>query len=791
MDRRRSTGPLHPTHNALADTPSISAHSLEVEPLAGVSDEQLDLVFAYFGEDVNPTRATVTGCVHRRFTPSGKQGLDRVVDEGVADTDHLDRRAIGRLDLAGHLVESAPDAAPRPVDAIGIEPIAKLSLLLPSQRRHLLRICHSLVEAVLDQRERLQHRIVEVCCNVGSFVSANAGLPFGIEVGDQPPPPRRRHNEQADHYHSGNNRRRNFRPDVRRLHESEDADRGDDGTSDLREVQARLGPPKGDEYTGPDDSERPDHALRKTTKPLNEERDPSCDQCQPREPVAKRSALRRWLSDRIVALVGSKGDGPEQDEIEQRAPTTEGEQPNEGQTNPHRINADLGRNTGRDAAEQSLVASRFGYLPIRHGRPVSHDGGSMPSGSNPEATLSTTRWTWLTVPMGELHDPEEGGGMNATTDHEPAPPDPTPPDDPRPQQPAPPVRWLRRDAESPLAGVATGIANYFGINPIIVQVTFVVTTAFSGFGVLAYIACWLLIPRLSDPETRPVTITSNTARAVVGVLFAIGAASSTLTLGPNTFEVTLLPLVLVAGGFYLLNQRDGVATPTDPTHLSPASSPASAAHWADVQATPPPPVPAEPPGPPVTSVTLAVAAVVIGLLITINQFGAAIPAAAVIGAALAVVGGGLVYGAFHGRPRGLVPVAILLLMSMGLAPAVDAFADGGTGNREYAPVNQADVQDVYDLGAGPLELDLRRVDFTEDQTINVNVGAGYAEIWLPSDVNVVVEAESSAGYIEIFGQENAGLFSSGSATRAATVANQPTVTLDVEVSFGYVEVRRG
>ena len=356
-------------------------------------------------------------------------------------------------------------------------------------------------------------------------------------------------------------------------------------------------------------------------------------------------------------------------------------------------------------------------------------------------------------------------------------------------QPPPPARWLRRDNNSPIGGVATGIANYFGITPILVQIAFVVSVAFSGFGALAYIACWALIPKPSDPETRPVTITSDTGRAIFGILFAVGAASTTLTLGPNTFEITLLPLVLIAAGFYLLNQRDPSVEPrTAPSTVNAGAAPA---HWADVNTAPAPPAPVEPPGPPVTSVTLAVAAVVIGLLVTINQLGASIPAVAVFGAALATLGGGLIYGAFFGRPRGLVPLALLLTMGLTVSPAVDAFSEGGTGSREYSPIAQADVQNTYDLGAGPLELDLRQVDFTEDQSIAVNVGAGYAEIWLPNNVNVTVDAEASAGYVEVFGREYAGVFSSGSDSRTAEEAGRPTVTLVVDVTFGYAEIRRG
>lgn len=366
--------------------------------------------------------------------------------------------------------------------------------------------------------------------------------------------------------------------------------------------------------------------------------------------------------------------------------------------------------------------------------------------------------------------------------------------------PAPPVRRLRRAPDSPLGGVATGIAQYLDVSPLLVQVAFVASTAIGGFGVLAYIACWFLIPTPSDPETRPVTITSDTTRAVFGVLFAIGAASTSLTFGPGTFEITVIPLLLIAAGFYLLNQREG--SNSEPASGAAAAPAAPVSHWANVDptVTTASPIEPEPPRPPVTSVTLAAAAVAVGLLLTIDQFGPDIPAAAVFGTALTVVGAGLVYGAFRGRARGLVPIGLLLAAGLAISPAVDALTEGGTGTRDFTPVDEADVRSSYDLGAGPLELDLRRVAFTEDHTIDVNVGAGYAEVWLPADVNVAVDSEVAAGYADLFGREVAGLFADGSATRSARAVDpavpadaedRPTITLVVDVTFGYVEVHHG
>lgn len=46
-----------------------------------------------------------------------------------------------------------------------------------------------------------------------------------------------------------------------------------------------------------------------------------------------------------------------------------------------------------------------------------------------------------------------------------------------------------------LAGVSTGLARYFDIDPVVVRVGFVALTVVSGAGFLAYLACWVLMPQ--------------------------------------------------------------------------------------------------------------------------------------------------------------------------------------------------------------------------------------------------------------------------------------------------------
>jgi phage shock protein PspC (stress-responsive transcriptional regulator) len=52
---------------------------------------------------------------------------------------------------------------------------------------------------------------------------------------------------------------------------------------------------------------------------------------------------------------------------------------------------------------------------------------------------------------------------------------------------------LRRNPDGPVGGVATGIADYLGIDPVITRIAFLLA-ALSGFGLAAYLVCWIVMP---------------------------------------------------------------------------------------------------------------------------------------------------------------------------------------------------------------------------------------------------------------------------------------------------------
>ncbi|MBC8159917.1 MAG: PspC domain-containing protein [Roseiflexaceae bacterium] len=49
-----------------------------------------------------------------------------------------------------------------------------------------------------------------------------------------------------------------------------------------------------------------------------------------------------------------------------------------------------------------------------------------------------------------------------------------------------------------IAGVAGGLANYFGVDPVIIRVALIVLTALNGFGLLIYLGLWLLVPNVDS-----------------------------------------------------------------------------------------------------------------------------------------------------------------------------------------------------------------------------------------------------------------------------------------------------
>lgn len=51
------------------------------------------------------------------------------------------------------------------------------------------------------------------------------------------------------------------------------------------------------------------------------------------------------------------------------------------------------------------------------------------------------------------------------------------------------------DTDKKIAGVCGGLAQYFDIDPTVVRIIWVAAFFLYGFGPIAYLVCWLVIPR--------------------------------------------------------------------------------------------------------------------------------------------------------------------------------------------------------------------------------------------------------------------------------------------------------
>lgn len=64
-------------------------------------------------------------------------------------------------------------------------------------------------------------------------------------------------------------------------------------------------------------------------------------------------------------------------------------------------------------------------------------------------------------------------------------------------------RLTRSDTEVTIAGVCGGLGEYFGVDPIIVRLIFVLVTLTWGIGLPVYVALWILMPKKKTGEAAP------------------------------------------------------------------------------------------------------------------------------------------------------------------------------------------------------------------------------------------------------------------------------------------------
>jgi phage shock protein PspC (stress-responsive transcriptional regulator)/predicted membrane protein len=331
------------------------------------------------------------------------------------------------------------------------------------------------------------------------------------------------------------------------------------------------------------------------------------------------------------------------------------------------------------------------------------------------------------------------------------------------EQPSPPsspgVRRLTRSSSDKLiGGVAGGLGRYFGVDPILFRIAFVVLTFAGGVGILAYIGLLAFVP--ADDDSRPFGERRD-ANMIGAVLLGILVL---LILGPPFFFVgpALIPIALLIGIGILLWRASGGAGPRG--------------------------------GDPARLIARGVIALLIGIA-AVGAFAGVFVLAALGGgttlAVLAIVAGvALVVAGLSGGARWLIAPALVLVLPLAIVAAADIRVDGGVGERQYRPASVEDLRSDYQLGMGRLVLDMRDVDLPAGTTeVHLETGVGHTVVRVPEDACVSSDIQIGAGHAQVLDRSSDGLDVDFEQTAAAS--DQPRLVIDGDLGIGALEVVRG
>jgi phage shock protein PspC (stress-responsive transcriptional regulator) len=312
----------------------------------------------------------------------------------------------------------------------------------------------------------------------------------------------------------------------------------------------------------------------------------------------------------------------------------------------------------------------------------------------------------------------------------------TSPDAPSPA-PAPAPRRLRRSAgDRRIAGVAGGVADYFGLDPTMVRIAFVLLTLVGGLGLAAYAVGAFVMP--AEEGSPPMT---TTAKAALGVIAVCALLSFPFAGGGLILLVVPVALAVLVWRFF--------GGKVDPR---------------------------------VVRASVVVVALAGSVLLGLGAGVAAAFGAGTFIAALVIIAGlALIAGGMRGGARWLVLPALMLAIPATVVEAADLKLKGGVGDRGYRPASVSELRPVYRLGVGELALDLRDLHIEATQVVDVRarIGVGEVQVTVPRGVCVQSAAHAGIGATDILGRVNDGVDVDAERGGIAA-AGQPTIRVHLE-----------
>jgi phage shock protein PspC (stress-responsive transcriptional regulator) len=352
------------------------------------------------------------------------------------------------------------------------------------------------------------------------------------------------------------------------------------------------------------------------------------------------------------------------------------------------------------------------------------------------------------------------GSLALRGDSEPmteTPPPQTPEPEPEREDPTEPRRLTRSGGDAIIGGVSSGLGRYFGVDPILFRIGFVVATFIGAVGLIAYVALLIFVPTDGEQKTSGSGKAVTVAGAVVlGCLLVTFLSPPVFIFGPG-----LLVLGLIGLAGLLLWRAVGGDTNGDPAR---------------------------------TIGKLALAAL-IGVAVAGAALGVGLAAAlggGVVIASLAVVAGlALIGTAFVGGARWLIVPALALVLPLGIVSAAGIDLDGGVGDRDYRPASLTQLRDQYEVGIGSLTVDMTDVDLPANQTtdLKLDVGLGEAVLYVPANACVSSDVQIGVGAADVLDRGSDGVDVNYLEDGPAP-AGRPKLHIDADVGVGVIEVVR-
>jgi phage shock protein PspC (stress-responsive transcriptional regulator) len=356
-----------------------------------------------------------------------------------------------------------------------------------------------------------------------------------------------------------------------------------------------------------------------------------------------------------------------------------------------------------------------------------------------------------------------------------------------------PRRLRRRSDERVIAGVASGLGDYFNVDPLLIRIALVASLVFGGLGFFIYGAAWLLVPDATSDQSVVERMFGGGAGSipaalvvlaglVIGLSIVGGAAWSSDAAG-----ALALALIVIAVGAVLL-RRGG---PDDAGVVSPVATTAGSDETAAQAAVAPSPAvvrrPRRPPSPLGWFVLGAMLVGIGALALASTAWNLAVDPGLYAGVALGTIGIGLLVGTWFGHARFLIVLGVLLLPFAWIASLIDVPMQGPWGSHRFSPTSPAEVRETYHVAGGQLVLDLSRIEGGGDPiTVAADVGVGELRVLVPDDASLELDASVGGGAMSILGgptQDGTGL-----EDHRMIEAGEPEIILDLETGLGVIRV---